>query len=553
MLLSLSDKILTAYSGFTLKAFQPLEDGTSSNSYILLDAKANDYPFVVYGGGSISYTTGYEENGDPITESATKQFRVNWDGSLDAVGGSFKGAINATSGYITGNLDVIGSLKGGTISGATILGGTLDIGENITAAGQGSFRVASNGEFWATEGTIGGWKVTSTAGNQGFSYDGVGYMDSSGLGFGPDDKFFVDSKGNLYATSATFDTSLTVLGARDGDEVFKVYSDGRLVVHGNIYSGELNSADYIYMGTTSHKTSGILIYGNDVGLYSDQIWIGNDNKHTYVNGYMKVNASLGIGTDPDETGVYNLTINGSSKIDGDVLYTGEIYCTQKDDKHKGVSGTYKIETGWMSSKKLTFDKGILVKIGKSGETDEDDDDEVGIAAPPIAGNANKFLQVDENATAMQWTELGALAFKDSIKKKVNITMSGSYTVPMSGYYTRGSTGVDVCSYSKPNAAYKASTKYYYCKNGTIYGPYSYYSNIPSDRDDYISVFVADSSDANNYVVKGTEYTYYSTSEATDRIISLTGSKTLDDQEFEASDTDDDIDFTVSGITFTVPT
>lgn len=147
--------------------------------------------------------------------------------------------------------------------------------------------------------------------------------------------------------------------------------------------------------------------------------------------------------------------------------------------------------------------------------------------------------------------LGALAYVDSIKKKVNITMSGSYTVPMNGYYTRGSTGTAVCSYSKPNAAYRASTKYYYCKNGRIYGPYSSSSSIPSDRDDYISVFVADSSDSNNYVVKGTEYTYYSTSKATDRKINLTGSKTLTDQEFVASDTDDDINFTVSGITFTV--
>jgi hypothetical protein len=87
-----------------------------------LDATADSYPFVVYGGGTLEYK---DAEGKP--QYATKQFRLNWDGSVDAVGGTFKGAINATSGTL-GSLQVTGALTGGTISGAIIYAATLYAG-----------------------------------------------------------------------------------------------------------------------------------------------------------------------------------------------------------------------------------------------------------------------------------------------------------------------------------------------------------------------------------------------------------------------------------------
>ena len=58
-------------------------------------------------------------------------------------------------------------------------------------------------------------------------------------------------------------------------------------------------------------------------------------------------------------------------------------------------------------------------------------------------------------------------------------------------------------------------------------------------------------DGNDYVINNGSFEYYTTTAASNRTFNLTGSKTLEDQEFVASDTDDDIDFTVSDITFTV--
>jgi hypothetical protein len=85
------------------------------------------------------------------------------------------------------------------------------------------------------------------------------------------DKFIVDAAGNLQATSAVFDTSLAVKSKRDStSNVFEVNSTGDIIIHGSIYAQKkADDSDRIVFGTTTHKTTGILIYGNDLGLYSD--------------------------------------------------------------------------------------------------------------------------------------------------------------------------------------------------------------------------------------------------------------------------------------------
>jgi hypothetical protein len=127
-----------------------------------------------------------------------------------------------------------------------------------------------------------------------------------------------------------------------------------------------------------------------------------------------------------------------------------------------------------------------------------------------------------NGSGGEWKKLGALAYVDSIKKKVNITMSGSYTVPMSGYYTIG-TGETVCKYTDA-AAYARAYRYCYCKGGKIYGPTT---SVPADADDSVGFYLA-YDDGKDYVINDGSLTYYPITAASDRTINLTGSKTLSD-------------------------
>jgi hypothetical protein len=52
--------------------------------------------------------------------SIGNNFSVKWDGTLQATDGKFTGEINAKSGEISGDLDVSGTLTGGTFSGSII-------------------------------------------------------------------------------------------------------------------------------------------------------------------------------------------------------------------------------------------------------------------------------------------------------------------------------------------------------------------------------------------------------------------------------------------------
>jgi hypothetical protein len=90
---------------------------------------------------------------------------VNWNGSIEAVGGSFKGAINATSGNL-GNLTVTGTLNGGTIKGANIYGSVIANNEDLSKA---SFHVTTAGHLTAASATIGGWNVSDTSSSGGYS------------------------------------------------------------------------------------------------------------------------------------------------------------------------------------------------------------------------------------------------------------------------------------------------------------------------------------------------------------------------------------------------
>lgn len=68
--------------------------------------------------------TGFILTGNKIN-NGNGTFSVDESGNLIANSAKIKGEINATSGSITGNMNVTGTLNGGTIKGAEILGGTF--------------------------------------------------------------------------------------------------------------------------------------------------------------------------------------------------------------------------------------------------------------------------------------------------------------------------------------------------------------------------------------------------------------------------------------------
>lgn len=479
--------IQLSLSGKRLKAYSgfTLQAYKGSGQYVLLDATATSYPLKVYG-------------------SDDKYFQVNWDGGLEATGANIKGTINATGGTISGDLIVTGSLDGGTISGATILGGTLDIGVpsgggtgsgalsvdnsgNLSIGGN-AFQVTNGGALTATSGTIGGWTVSApaTGGGSGFSYGQMSMTTDGGLNFG-NGVFTVGTDGLTTIKNLKIVDSVVLLSGTS--TVFSVNNKGDITFNGDIDIGGHVKAD-------GEKTAG----------YDQAVEITVDTPN------------------------YN-------------PFDGEFWTGTKLTFRNGLLMATKGETETTTNSQVTsLNSKFLALANVNSGIDEDDK----LYVPTTTGNLDEVWA--STGSGGNWKKLGALAYVDSIKKKVNITMSGSYTVPMSEYYTR--SGPYTAYTITDKTAYSASTKYYYCKNGKIHGPYPYYSNIPSDRDDYISVFVADQNDKTDYVVVKDEIQYYTTSSASNITLNLTGSKTLSNQEFEASDTDDDIDFNVSNVTFT---
>lgn len=176
------------------------------------------------------------------TEAATyplqigTNFKVKWDGSIEATGVNISGEINATSGTL-GDLTVTGTLDGGTISGSTITGGSITIGENFT--------VNSLGELTAT--------------NASFS----GAITGGTIEIG--DNFNVTKDGTLTASGATFSGKITG-GTIDIGSNFSVSSDGNIIAKNADISGKINATSGKIGGWTINTDS---ITGGNTTLNSN--------------------------------------------------------------------------------------------------------------------------------------------------------------------------------------------------------------------------------------------------------------------------------------------
>lgn len=212
--------------------------------------------------------------------------------------------------------------------------------------------------------------------------------------------FKVTKSGVIYATGATL-TSLTV---NKSLSIAKDSAAGSLEVEGftkvagtlEVYNQDkwVTGVDPVLkVGTLGTAIDGM---GSGLQILADFV-ILKAAKRSY------------IGLD----GTHICHMNGTLLAQGDFYYTGAIYCSSFSDKDKekkrGVTGNlYYSSDGsfWKNTiKKAKFINGILVDTDLEEDEGETNGAELGL--PGISGNANKFLQVNNKANAMQWTSLYA--------------------------------------------------------------------------------------------------------------------------------------------------
>ena len=214
LLFDLNKGLIKSY-GFTLDA-----RGEGDNK-LLIDSTAQTHPLTI--------------------GAASPNFKVAWDGTLEATGAIIFGNITAKDGNIGGweigentissnGLTLTSSDAGGSISGSgsngswsikadgmasfsnvTITGGSLNI-NNL-------FKVNSDGAMTATSGTIGGWTINTDSLTHIINFNGTNYKTYLGqpakfhekerIVFKAGANFMVDVYGTLYANSAEISGKLT--------------------------------------------------------------------------------------------------------------------------------------------------------------------------------------------------------------------------------------------------------------------------------------------------------------------------------------------------------
>lgn len=319
------------------------------------------------GNNTIKITSNSSQN--PI-DVGNGQFKVTWAGKLIAQSAEVHGSIYA---------DYIEAITGGKIGGWTISKNSLSSGK---------------GEINGTNGTM----TFGESGAQGNTY------------------FSVSNAGFLKATGAELDT-LTVKNSLTVPDSGDVMIDGKCIIGGTTvndkYQCEIAGTTYM-SGALTIKT-GRIYFTETPTETSANVDVGED--YFYVNGgnwfwakanYIKMGPNeggcqMGIGASPQKT-----SSGTSLNIGGEVCYKGDIYCDSYTEENRGKDlDTCYLMSNIFGGVKLTFKKGILVKMEDMGFTSTGDSTDGGSKIPSLSGNANKFLQVASTGTKMQWTTLYA--------------------------------------------------------------------------------------------------------------------------------------------------
>lgn len=372
MRISISSHELIAYEGFKLKAYQP----SDTNNFISIDSGADDYPLKI-----------------------TDKFKVSWAGAFEATNATVTGTINATGGTFSNEVIIQGSLRGGSIYGANIYASTLDIGDytegvagsgnfsvdssgNLTIKDADTFKVTSAGALTCTSATIGGWQVSGA--QSGFSYgDLISMSPTGGLTFGGSDAFTVTSEGITKIKDLEVINSFKVTASKGGTAVMSVDKNGNISINGNgrVYFDDGKSHYIYYDGAQLRVKSNkwVMLEGSNVGIAGNYVGIGASGA--------TLTPESGLGA-------------GSLRIGGDILYAGNIYCTNTTNMGQDVEFTV-ASGGLFGGKKQTlrFVKGILVGTsGTEGATDDGTN-----TIPSLNGNSGKFLT--NNGAKLQWSDL----------------------------------------------------------------------------------------------------------------------------------------------------
>lgn len=341
-----------AYSGFTLDAYKNNDSGQKIGE-IILDTRQSAYPLQIIGSN---------DNGN--------YFKVNWNGSLEARGGSFRGTINATSGTIGGW--TIGSDEWGTLSG---------------------------GRIEASSGKIGGWEIQENS----LSGSGEGGISLSPAGItSPFWNTLED--GTTTLTNLCIEESLTVRNTASEGTTAQVTFDGNVDIAGNLNiqaNLSIGSGQMFYLGGNQNMSSGHLYFGDN---------------YIYINA-----ANLKLGNVGDKG---TIVLNGTTTSDY-IRFNNTVSCYDNGQWLPGVDGTITYYNSFFGKKQtMTFKKGILVDA-----PDAEEDTSV-----PAISSANKDAFLQSTGSATQWTKLGKMAFVDDIKKKFNISITGKTGGSASTYY-----------------------------------------------------------------------------------------------------------------------
>lgn len=393
-----------------------------------LKTNKNDGQDIYLSNTITSWTLG---SGDSASSKSNILFGVGTKFAVDN-----KGNLYANDATIN-NLTAVGGTFSGTISSsATISGGTI-MGA-VIKNGNGSFKVTKEGHLTASSANIGGWTVgPANSDTDGFRSGRLIMSPSMGLNY--NENFTVDAEGNLKATSAVFDKSLTVKAQRNGATVLEVNNTGQTKISGKLYV----DGHYIYLDKDG--TNGYIYTNGDVFYIKNTTWFYAQAK------YIALEGSVGIGANQ----VYTDRAN-SIRVGGDVYYIGDIYCSSSNED-KGVNGTITYVSGSIfggAKKTATFKKGILVEATdiEEGET------ETGEYTLPALGEAGTVLTSDgSNAT---WSYL---------KKNFDLSLSGKILEANHNYYSPSATETYTLQGSSTTA---------YTITGGPYYPQTYYSTAP---------------------------------------------------------------------------
>lgn len=282
--------------------------------------------------------------------------------------------LQAVGGSFSGNITSSANISGGTIEGADLIGGNIYVPTKEGA----KFSVDATGKLVAESANIGGWEVGAAgSASDGFRSGSLVMSPTTGLNY--NELFTVDDEGNLKAEGAELK--------------------------------DLKVTDSLKMPLD--KDNVIWLYGATVNLghraNTSKVWIDGT---TTIGGTAP--GSLGEG--------YRLGIYGRTFFDGQLAV--KVGGTTYDAYASGTTKSFKVGT-W-SPKYLQFANGILVGVTDNAGSDIEGEDATQTPGY-TAADKNKVLAVNSSGTGVHWTY---------IKKKFDVTMTGTASVNMSGYYTR---------------------------------------------------------------------------------------------------------------------